>query len=135
MLRPSLADGSVCPGSVVLSHSLPIPPSANLNAVYFGTPVVNVSRTRRKNTREMNKVKQKHSGRPRRSQTDLDLHAIGERIRQLRGQSTQKDFAHSLTISQAQLSKYELGQSALPLGILVKLAQKSGRTADWILTG
>jgi len=47
----------------------------------------------------------------------------------------QEDFARSLGISQAQLSKYELGQSALPLRALVKLAQKSGRTTDWILTG
>lgn len=91
--------------------------------------------TRVKNTLEMNKVKVKHSGRPRRSQIELDLRAMGRRIRELRAQVTQEDFARSLSISQAQLSKYELGQSALPLGILVKLAQKSGRTTDWILTG
>ena len=40
-----------------------------------------------------------------------------------------------MNISQAQLSKYELGQSALPLSLLAKLAERSGRTADWILTG
>jgi len=40
-----------------------------------------------------------------------------------------------LNISQAQLSKYELGQSALPLSLLAKLAERSGRTTDWILTG
>ena len=43
--------------------------------------------------------------------------------------------AHSLHISQAQLSNYELGQSALLLGALVRLAKKSARTIDWILTG
>lgn len=83
----------------------------------------------------MNKVKRKHSGRPRRSQTDIDLRAMGQRIRKLRSQITQEEFARSLSISQAQLSKYELGQSALPLGALVKLAEQSGCTADWILTG
>jgi transcriptional regulator with XRE-family HTH domain len=83
----------------------------------------------------MNKVKRKIPGRPRRSENEVDLHALGQRIRQLRGDVTQEDFARSLGISQAQLSKYELGQSALPLGALVKLGQKSGRTADWILTG
>jgi transcriptional regulator with XRE-family HTH domain len=83
----------------------------------------------------MNNVKHKTPGRPRRSQNELDLNALGQRVRQMRGDVTQEDFAHSLGISQAQLSKYELGQSALPLGTLVKLAQKSGRTADWILTG
>ena len=83
----------------------------------------------------MNKVKHKILGRPRRSQSEVDLDAIGQRIRQIRGEVTQEDFAQSLGISQAQLSKYELGQSALPLGALVKLSQKCGRTADWILTG
>jgi transcriptional regulator with XRE-family HTH domain len=83
----------------------------------------------------MNNVKPKSSGRPRRSQTDLDLGDVGKRIRKLRAEATQEDFARSLGISQAQLSKYELGQSALPLGTLVKLAQKSVCTTDWILTG
>jgi transcriptional regulator with XRE-family HTH domain len=83
----------------------------------------------------MNKVKHKIPGRPRRSESEADLLAVGQRIRKLRGDVTQEEFAHSLGISQAQLSKYELGQSALPLGTLVKLAQKSGRTTDWILTG
>jgi transcriptional regulator with XRE-family HTH domain len=44
-------------------------------------------------------------------------------------------YAIILGISQAQLSKYELGQSAPPLGVLIKLAEKYGRTTDWILTG
>jgi DNA-binding transcriptional regulator YiaG len=91
--------------------------------------------TRKKNTLEMNKVKHKIRGRPRRTQNEVDLHAVGQRIRQIRGDVTQEDFAQLLSISQAQLSKYELGQSALPLGALIKLAQISGRTSDWILTG
>lgn len=60
---------------------------------------------------------------------------MGQRLRQLRGAATQEDFARALNISQAQLSKYELGQSALPLSLLAKLAERSGRTTDWILTG
>lgn len=83
----------------------------------------------------MNNVKPKHFGRPRRSQTDIDLHAVGQRIRKLRAQVTQEEFARTLSISQAQLSKYELGQSALPLGVLVKLAKQAACTTDWILTG
>jgi len=94
-----------------------------------------VVHTRIKNTPEMNTVKDKLPGRPRRSESELDLRAIGKRIRQLRGMATQIEFADSLNISQAQLSKYELGQSALPLGALVRLAQKSARTIEWILTG
>ncbi len=91
--------------------------------------------TRKKNTLEMNKVKRQIPGRPRRSQSEVDLQALGQRVRQLRGVATQEEFALALNISQAQLSKYELGQSALPLSLLVKLAERSGRTTDWILTG
>ncbi len=83
----------------------------------------------------MNKVKRKLRGRPRRFQSGIDLRAIGRRIRQLRGRATQEEFARALRISQAQLSKYELGQSAPPLGVLAKLAKESGRSVDWIITG
>ena len=83
----------------------------------------------------MNKVKRNIRGRPRRSQSELDLHSVGQRIRELRGETTQEEFARVLRVSQAQLSKYELGQSAVPLSVLATLAAKSGRTADWILTG
>lgn len=83
----------------------------------------------------MNKVKRQIPGRPRRSVSEVDLQALGQRIRKLRGEATQEEFALALNISQAQLSKYELGQSALPLSFLVKLAERSGRTTDWILTG
>ena len=53
----------------------------------------------------------------------------------MRGSDTQEEFARVLNISQAQLSKYELGQSALSLSLVVKLAERCGRTTDWILTG
>jgi len=83
----------------------------------------------------MNKVKKKLRGRPRRSDSEADLQALGNRIRLLRAETTQGEFARFLGISQAQLSKYELGQSAPPLGVLIKLAEKYGRSTDWILTG
>ena len=82
----------------------------------------------------MNKVKSKR-GRPRKSDTDVDLRSIGRRIRELRGKSTQEEFAKELGFSQAQLSKYELGQSAPPLGLLTKLRKARGKTVDWILKG
>ena len=91
--------------------------------------------TRIKNTRIKNKVKEKLQGRPCRSDTEINLQALGTRIRTLRGRTTQEEFARSLGVSQAQLSKYELGQSAVPLGILIRLVKKFGGTADWILTG
>lgn len=83
----------------------------------------------------MNKVKRKVRGRPRRSRGGVDLRAIGRRIRQLRSQATQEEFAEALRISQAQLSKYELGQSAPPLGVLVRLRKRFGRSVDWIVRG
>ncbi len=83
----------------------------------------------------MNRVKKKVRGRPRRSDTDLNLRIIGERIRELRGYRTQEEFARLMGVSQAQLSKYELGQSAPPLGFLTRAASNSGRSVDWILIG
>jgi transcriptional regulator with XRE-family HTH domain len=66
----------------------------------------------------------------------VDLKAIGRRIREIRGfDLTQAEFARMLGIGQSQLSKYELGQSAPTMQILLKLKAYSGRSVDWILTG
>jgi transcriptional regulator with XRE-family HTH domain len=83
----------------------------------------------------MNKVKRKAKGRPRRLETGVDLGSIGKRIKELRGSRTQEAFARLMGVSQAQLSKYELGQSAPPLGFLTRLAKDVGRSVDWILMG
>ena len=91
--------------------------------------------THKKNTHKMNKVKTKSAGRPRRSASNVDLKAVGLRIRQLRGPTSQEEFAKELGISQAQLSKYELAQSAPPLGVLVTLGESRGTSVDWLLTG
>jgi DNA-binding XRE family transcriptional regulator len=101
----------------------------------MGTKAGGSCRTRKKNTRKMNKVKKKFGGRPRRSDSDVDLRGVGGRIRQLRAGTTQEEFASVLGISQAQLSKYELGQSAPALGVLIRLAERYGKSTDWILTG
>ena len=77
-------------------------------------------------------------GRTRRTPKEpaVDLKAIGRRIREIRGfDLTQAAFGGILGIAQAQLSKYELGQSAPTLGILLKLKAYSGKSVDWILTG
>jgi transcriptional regulator with XRE-family HTH domain len=66
----------------------------------------------------------------------VDLKGIGRRIREIRGfDLTQADFAQILGIGQTQLSKYELGQSAPTLGILLRLKIYGGKTIDWIVTG
>jgi len=66
----------------------------------------------------------------------VDLKAVGRRIREIRGfDLTQAEFGRMLGIAQTQLSKYELGQSAPTLEVLLKLKTYSGKTIDWILTG
>ena len=66
----------------------------------------------------------------------VDSGGIGRRIRQIRGfDLTQMEFCRILSISRAQLSKYELGQSAPTPEILLKLKAYSGKSIDWILTG
>ena len=70
------------------------------------------------------------------SQPTIDWKAIGQRIRQLRGfASTQADFAVTIGISQGQLSRYEQGHSEVGAEILLRLARKSGKTIEWLLTG
>jgi transcriptional regulator with XRE-family HTH domain len=66
----------------------------------------------------------------------VDLKGVGRRIREIRGfDLTQSEFGGILGITQAQLSKYELGLSSPTPDILVRLKVYSGRTVDWILTG
>ncbi len=40
-----------------------------------------------------------------------------------------------LGVGQRQLSKYETGQSAPTLDILIRLHSYAGKSIDWILTG
>ena len=47
----------------------------------------------------------------------------------------QVELAKILGITQAQLSKYERGQNALSIELLLKLKHFSGKSSDWILTG
>ena len=71
-----------------------------------------------------------------RTKGSVDLIAIGKRIREIRGfELTQAAFARKLGIGQTQLSKYELGQSAPTLEMLVKLSKYAETTIDWIVYG
>src|SRR5690242_10541218 len=64
-----------------------------------------------------------------------DLRAIGLRIRSLRAEMKQVEFASELGISQAQLSKIERGEVAPTLELLVRLSSKFKKTVDWIVNG
>lgn len=81
-----------------------------------------------------NKVKRADVQQP--SQTEIDWKAVGRRIREIRGFDTnQKSFALDLGVSQGQLSRYEKGASEMSAEVLLRLARKSGRTIEWLLTG
>jgi len=65
-----------------------------------------------------------------------ELKTIGRRIRQIRGfDLTQTEFCRVLGIGQTQLSKYEMGQSAPTLEVLMRLKAYSGKSLDWIVAG
>ena len=67
---------------------------------------------------------------------DLDLGALGRRIRELRGfDLTQEGFAKELGISQSQLSKFERGAAAPPAEILFALKKRFRVSIDWLLSG
>jgi DNA-binding XRE family transcriptional regulator len=72
---------------------------------------------------------------PDRRISSLDLRAMGSRIRALRGEVLQKEFAVKIDISQGQLSKIESGRLAPTVETLVRLANEFGKSLDWIVTG
>jgi transcriptional regulator with XRE-family HTH domain len=60
---------------------------------------------------------------------------IGYRIRELRGEILQDELAGDLGVSQGQLSKIERGKLGPTAEVLLRLVEKFGKSADWILTG
>ena len=72
---------------------------------------------------------------PRKSSRKPSLTAIGRRIRQLRGETRQDDFAPVLGITQGQLSKIERGMVAPTVEVLLRLRERFGKKIDWILIG
>jgi transcriptional regulator with XRE-family HTH domain len=61
--------------------------------------------------------------------------SLGGRIRELRGDLTQSEFAQLLDIKQAMVSRYEADKEMPSPPILLRLAQFSGRPMEWLLTG
>ena len=67
---------------------------------------------------------------------EIDWKAVGRRVRELRGFDVhQAQFARELRVSQGQLSRYEQGRSEMGAEVLLRLASKSGKTIEWLLTG
>ncbi len=74
--------------------------------------------------------------RPKKKAAEVDLKNVGRRIREIRGfDLTQAEFGKMLGIAQTTLSKYEKGQAAPTLEVLVRLKTHSGKSIDWIVTG
>lgn len=60
---------------------------------------------------------------------------VGERIRSIRGERTQTEFAKYLNVrKQNYISRYERGRIPSP-ELLVKIADMGKVTIDWLLTG
>ena len=73
---------------------------------------------------------------PASTKPELDWKAVGRRVREIRGFDTnQAEFARGLGVSQGQLSRYEQGRSEIGAEVLLRLARRSGRTIEWLLTG
>jgi len=60
---------------------------------------------------------------------------LGSRIRLIRGDRSQKEFARIIKCTQSHLSALELGKSSPSVDFLNRLAVVSGRSYNWILTG
>ena len=64
-----------------------------------------------------------------------DAKTLGGRIRLLRGDLTQSEFADILRIKQAMVSRYEADKETPSPRVLLRIGQFSGRSLEWLLTG
>jgi transcriptional regulator with XRE-family HTH domain len=66
----------------------------------------------------------------------LDLPAIGRRVRQLRGfDMTQKELGRRLGVAQSHLSALEHGEREPCAAVLLAISREFGKSVDWLLTG
>jgi transcriptional regulator with XRE-family HTH domain len=71
-----------------------------------------------------------------RNAVQIDLGAIGRRIRELRGfDMTQTAFARRIHVSQSYLSALERGEKEPGAAVLLAISQEFGKSVDWLLTG
>lgn len=61
--------------------------------------------------------------------------SLGERIRFLRGDMTQSEFADILRIKQAMISRYEANKETPSPKVLLRISQFCNRSIEWLLTG
>ncbi len=66
----------------------------------------------------------------------IDWVAFGRRVRRLRGfETTQREFAGRIGISQKYVSDMELGKVEVGAEILLRIACEFGKTIEWLLIG
>ncbi len=63
------------------------------------------------------------------------FHFIAARLRELRGDSSQGDFAARIGIPFRTYQRYESGERMPKTDALERIARVTGRSAEWILTG
>lgn len=67
---------------------------------------------------------------------NLDLAAVGRRLRQLRGfDMTQDELGFRLGIAQSHLSALEHGEREPCATVLLAISREFGKSVDWLLTG
>jgi transcriptional regulator with XRE-family HTH domain len=68
--------------------------------------------------------------------TRVDWHAVGRRVRELRGfDVTQQEFARRIGVSQNHLSMMERGKVEIGAEILLRIGLEFGKSLEWLLTG
>jgi len=66
----------------------------------------------------------------------IDLSAIGRRIREVRGfDTTQAEFARRIGVAQGYLSALEHGEKEPGAAVLLAISKEFGKSVDWLLTG
>ncbi|MBI9081930.1 MAG: helix-turn-helix transcriptional regulator [Pseudodesulfovibrio sp.] len=60
---------------------------------------------------------------------------IGERLKAVRGKTTQKDFAKSLGVALNTLGKYERGERTPNVNIALEVVRQCGVNLHWLLSG
>ncbi|QYM95040.1 helix-turn-helix domain-containing protein [Dickeya ananatis] len=66
---------------------------------------------------------------------NLELASIGVRIRQVRGNLSQTEFASRLGIERKSVSRYEAGDRAPDALVILRLLREFGVDPTWLLTG
>ena len=63
------------------------------------------------------------------------MKTLGDRIRFIRGATSQVQFAASLDIAQTKLSRYERNTTIPDLDFLVRLSKQYAVSLEWLITG